>query len=115
MEWARYKWLCDQPNFMSRNLIERTSEFAQQSGEQALSLILLESLQDTHELQRPADHRGDQRSHMFEVFFSSSQVDQVLQMLTALDRGEAKHERGRKLTGIRAAWVEYQQWMATHR
>lgn len=96
---------------MSRNLLETTSELAHEADEQALSSMLRESLQDTHELQRPADHRGDARSHMFRVFFTSSQVEQVLQLLNALDQTEGTHDPGYKLTGIRAAWVEYQQWL----
>ena len=111
MEWVEYKLFCDQPNFMSRNLIEATAELADELGERALCLSLRASIEGAAGLERPADHRGDERSHMFEVHFSGTQVDQVLQVLEEAQRKAAGRSLAGSLVGIRAAWLEYQQWL----
>ena len=111
MEWAEYKLLCDQPNFMSRNLIETTAELVDDLGERALCLSLRASIEGAAGLERPADHRGDDRSHMFEVLFSGNQVDRVLQVLEEAQRKAAGGSITSSLAGIHAAWLEYQQWL----
>ena len=111
MEWAEYKLLCDQPNFMSRNLIETTAELVDDLGERALCLSLRASIEAAAGLERPADHRGDARSHMFEVLFSGNQVDRVLQVLEEAQRTAVSRSLAGSLVGIRAAWLEYRQWL----
>lgn len=113
MQWAEYKRLCDQPNFMSRNLLEVTAALALEAGKPKLSQGLLSACNggEAAALERPTDHRGDERSHMFKVEFS---VDQVREVLLAFDRAEdesGKTSCVRRLVGLRAAWLEYGDWL----
>lgn len=110
VDWADYKRLCDQPNVMSRNLIEVTAALARDSDKAALSQLLLGACEGDGAawLERPPDHHGDERTHMLKVGYSREQVDEVLALL---DSAECQAGQVRRLVAFRAAWLEYWDWL----
>ena len=110
MDWAEYKRLCDQPNVMSRNLIEVTAALAREFDKATLSERLLGACEGdgAARLERPSDHQGDRRTHMFKVGYSREQVDEILALL---DSAQRQTGQVRRLVAFRAAWLEYRDWL----
>ncbi len=114
VQWTEYKRLCDQPNFMSRHLLQVTARLALEAAKPALCKDLLNACDgdEAVALERPPDHRGDERSHMFKVEFSVDQVGEVLFALDNAGHQIGQASSGHRLVGPRAAWLEYRDWLA---
>ena len=80
MNWAEYKRLCDQPQVMSRHLLVSTAEIVEACGEQELGSRLRRACSRAP-IERPPDHKGDSRSHMFHTTMSRAEVDRIVNLL----------------------------------
>ncbi len=99
MDWAEYKRLCDQPQVMSRHLLVSTAEIIEASGERELA-SRLRGVCESEPIKRPADHRGDARSHMFHASFSHAEAERILEILSVSEISGT--------SAMCAAWREYQ-------
>lgn len=98
---------------MSRNLIEVTAALARASDNSALSQGLLNACEGNEAvaLERPVDHQGDERTHMFKVDYSIEQAREVLAVLDSAELQGGGEPHVRRLVGFRAAWLEYCEWL----
>ena len=98
---------------MSRNLIEVTAALARASNKPTLARSLLDACEgdEAIALERPEDHQGDERTHMFKVGYSIQQVREVLAVLDSADLQGGRVPPVRRLVGFRAAWLEYTDWL----
>lgn len=110
MDWDRYKRLCDQPNVVSRWMLEQTLELVE--GEEIATV--LEGALASKALSKPADHRGGQATDMLVLDLRPAQRATILRLVSAAsDAGRVTSkttERG--LGGFVEAWREYLNWSA---
>lgn len=66
MDWARYRELCDQPEYWSRWMLEQCLELFRAQGHAALAEALTLALA-TQPLERPQDFSGPASTHMFHM------------------------------------------------
>jgi hypothetical protein len=108
VDWDRYKRLCDQPNVVSKWLLEQTLELVVGEG---IAAALRRAL-DSPALIKPVDHRGGAATDMCVLDLSRGQCEEVLQQVQAArDAGAVTStttERG--LGGFVEAWREYLDW-----
>ena len=108
MDWDRYKRLCDQPNVVSRWMLEQTLELLE--GEQIAAV--LQGALASNPLAKPTDHRGGEATDMFVLDVPRAQRAVIFsQVSAAADAGRVTSkttERG--LGGFVEAWGEYLNW-----
>lgn len=108
MEWERYKRLCDQPNVVSKWLLEQTLELVVGEG---VAAALRRAL-DSPSLAKPVDHRGAEATDMCVLDLPRVQCEEVLRLVQAARDAEVvtsgTTERG--LGGFVEAWREYLDW-----
>ncbi|MDH3644831.1 MAG: hypothetical protein OES38_22185 [Gammaproteobacteria bacterium] len=105
MDWDRYKLLCDQPNVVSRWMLEQTLELL--AGEEIAAV--LQGALASRPLAKPTDHRGGEATDMFVLNLPPVQRATIFQFVSAAaDAGRVTSkttERG--LGGFVEAWGEY--------
>ena len=108
MDWARYKALCDQPDYWSRWMLEQCVELFQQLDEPDLSLALQQVLH-TQPLAMPDDHHGHPTTEMFQLRLSPSQYKAAVAAVSAaVAKGlTTSGTSSRGLGGFLEAWREY--------
>ncbi len=113
MDWARYKALCDQPDYWSRWMLEQCIELFQQLDEPDLSQALQRVLQ-TQPLAMPDDHLGHPATEMFQLRLSPSQHTEAVAAVTAaVARGlTTSGTSNRGLGGFLEAWQELADHLA---
>ena len=108
MEWSRYKALCDRPDYWPRWFLLRLIDLAGAAGDEMLQQRL-RALLTAAPLEKPADHRGDERT---DVFFVSLDASDVLGLRELVERFEGAPEQlpsgfaGRGLGGFAEALKE---------
>ena len=111
MEWERYKQLCDQPNVLSRWLLEQTRELAVRVDSSIVPL--LDATLQCAPLTKPADQRVASETDMFTLAWSQREVAVVVELVvSARDRGTTTSAtRLRGLGGFIEAWQEYATYL----
>jgi len=111
VDWERYKRLCDQPNVVSRWMLEQTLELV--AGHEIAAA--LRAALAAEPLPRPADHRGGAATSMYVLDLAPAQRATILQLVQAArDAGAATSATaGRGLGGFVEAWREYLDWDST--
>ena len=118
MDWERYKRLCDSPSVFSRWMLAQTLELladaCDEAGrESAAARASLMASVTRQPLPRPADHRGDSRTDMFELDLTATDARVILyrvQEAVAADSTTAA-TRNRGLGGFVEAWQEYLDYL----
>ena len=100
MDWVRYKAICDRPDVMSRWMISETAALV----DGPLRTRLLAALTELP-LPKPADHKGDARTDMFEVTLADAAAT-IARAVEQAEAGGAKTTTGSRLAGLVAAWRE---------
>jgi limonene-1,2-epoxide hydrolase len=108
MDWERYKLLCDQPNVVSRWMLEQTLELL---SEDDVAVILRAAL-TSQALAKPADHRGGEATNMYRLALSPAQRETIAGLVRLARDAEAETSKttGRGLGGFVEAWDEYLHW-----
>lgn len=113
MDWDRYKRLCDQPNVISRWMLEQTLELV---AEQETAAVLRAALASAP-LQKPPDHRGGPATDMYVLHLGGPQLEAIVALVQAARATgtvtSATTQRG--LGGFVEAWNEYLNWDSTTR
>jgi hypothetical protein len=113
MSWAEYKQACDQPDVVSRWLLEQTCELLDDDDENSETKDVLHSLhtvlQSGESLAKPADHKGGVATDMFRIELSASAIHRICDCVAvaAAAQRETRGTRGRGLGGFVEAWREY--------
>ena len=104
LDWDAYKRLCDTPAVISRWMLEQTAELLEES-----LCAALESAMRHAPLAKPADHKGDAGTDMFQLGLEREQVLAVhARVAAAVQAGETTSgTRSRGLGGFEEAWREY--------
>jgi len=110
MSWSRYQRLCDQPQVLSRWVLERT--LAVLGGGPVAAI--LEDVLAGQPLPRPSDHRGPAATDMYLTTLSPAQVEPVLEAVLRADaEGRLPALLGlSRSTGFVVVWHEYARWAA---
>ena len=95
MDWPTYKALCERPNVMPRAMLDRTSALLPRRLAAALRAARAGTPHP-----KPADHKGDANTDMFEVALSAGDAGAVLAAV------EAAAACGQASAGLLAAWRE---------
>lgn len=108
MNWAEYKQACDQPDVVSRWMLEQTCELLDAENAD-LSDALRRVLRNGRPLPKPADHRGAAATEMFRIELDATAAHRICNCVTAAvaDQIETSGTRGRGLGGFVEAWREY--------
>ena len=108
MDWNRYKRLCDQPNVVSRWLLEQTLELVEGHEIEAV----LRGTLSLEPLEKPADHRGGEVTNMYHLDLSRAQCEAIVQLVQAARDAQSVTSKttGRGLGGFVEAWQEYRDW-----
>lgn len=114
MDWYAYKATCDQPDVLSRWMLEQTRELLAGSCAD-LARRLAEVLASQEPLVKPEDHSGGAETDMFRVGLSVVEARRIRDRVHALIRGrrETSGTRGRGLGGFGEAWDEFLGAMET--
>jgi hypothetical protein len=112
MSWAAYKRACDQPDVVSRWLLEQTCELLDVDDDSELSDVLHNLhrvLQSGEPLTKPADHKGGMATDMFRIALGTAEIRRVCDCVAAAAAAqrETRGTRGRGLGGFVEAWREY--------
>jgi hypothetical protein len=108
MNWTAYKQACDQPDVVSRWMLEQTCELL--DAEHAdLSDALKKVLRLGKPLPRPADHKGGEATEMFRIELGCNAARRICDCVNAAAAAqiETSGTRGRGLGGFVEAWREY--------
>lgn len=114
MDWHTYKTLSDRPDYWSRWMICQCADLLTRHNHAALAAALSAAL-DGEALPQPADFKGPQATHMFQLTLSGSQRQQALATIAAAREAQAKTADGRGLGGFVEAWQEYVDFEDAHR
>lgn len=95
VDWPIYKALCERPDVMPRAMLDRTSTLLRPPLAAALK-----AAQAGTPHPKPADHKGDANTDMFEVALSANDAGDILAAV------EAAAARGQASAGLLAAWRE---------
>lgn len=108
MNWAAYKQACDQPDVVSRWLLEQTCELLD-ANDPDLSDVLKMTLQTGKPLFKPSDHKGGAATDMFRIELGAAAVHRICDCVAAAAAAqrETHGTRGRGLGGFLEAWREY--------
>lgn len=114
MNWAAYKRTCDEPDVVSRWMLEQTSELLA-TAEWDLSDALKRVLQNGVPLPRPADHKGGRATEMFRLELSGAAARRICDCVVTAAAAEIETNgtHGRGLGGFVEAWQEFAA--ATHK
>jgi hypothetical protein len=106
MSWAAYKQACDQPDVVSRWLLEQTCELLDDSE---LKDVLHSVLRSGEPLAKPADHKGGVATDMFRIELGAAETHRICNCVAvaAAAQRETRGTRGRGLGGFVEAWREY--------
>ena len=106
VDWTRYKAVCDEPDVLSRWMLEQTSELV--ADEPSLRAELVRLLERATPLDKPADHRGGSATDMFRVDLTREVVVLLCDRVeSAVQVGAATSgTSGRGLGGFVEAWRE---------
>ena len=111
MSWAAYKQACDQPDVVSRWLLEQTCELLDVEGSELSDVLhsLHRVLQSGEPLTKPADHKGGMATDMFRIALGAAEIHRVCDCVAAAAAAqrETRGTRGRGLGGFVEAWREY--------
>jgi len=112
MEWDEYKRLCDRPDVWSRWMLTQTTELLVRADRRELARLI--DVSSRAPLPKPADHRGDDGTDMFELALTQAEIAAIARTVTAsVDAGErTTGTRARGLGGFVEAWNEYLRWGA---
>lgn len=108
MDWGEYKKLCDQPNVLSRWMLEQTAAVCDSAASNQLQAIA-----ETKPIARPTDHKGGPVVDMFVTNFSLSEVDGIIQRVVEAESNGVKTSGllVRDYSGILKAWQEYERML----
>ena len=95
VDWPTYKALCERPDVMPRAMLDRTSALLRPRLAAALHTARAATPHP-----RPADHKGDANTDMFEVALSATDAGAILAAV------EEAAGRGHASPGLLAAWRE---------
>lgn len=101
VDWATYKALCERPDVMPRAMLDRTSALVPPR-----LAVALHAARADEPHPKPADHKGDASTDMFEVALSADDAGAVLAAM------EAAAVRGQASAGLLAAWREAREHFA---
>ena len=76
MEWVEYRDLCDTPNVFSRWALEQTKRQVEPELQEVFDQVLA-----SRPLEKPTDHRGDERTDMFVLELGGSAIGDVIRCL----------------------------------
>ena len=110
MEWDEYKRLCDRPDVWSRWMLVQTSELLLRADRADLARSLDPA--ERTPVTKPAGHRGDDATDMFELALSRDDIAAIAHTVaTSAAAGErTAGTRTRGLGGFVEAWNEYLRW-----
>jgi hypothetical protein len=83
MNWGEYKALCDQPDYWSAWMTNQCIQLLEGSGRAGardVSSVLRRDLRQPA-LSRPADHKGNKDTWMYQVSLSEAQCDILLKTI----------------------------------
>jgi len=111
VDWECYKQLCDQPNVLTRWLLEQTQELAEQVASPIVPLLAA-ALQGAP-LAKPPDQKEARATDMFKLTWSQREAAAVVELVSAARaRGAATSAtRLRGLGGFVEAWQEYASYL----
>ena len=102
MDWPEYKALCNKTHVFSRWALEQTHARLPSH----LSLLLRRGTA-TEPLVKPADHKGDSRTDMYEVTLGKSSQHELVQALTEHECPRTTQGKGLdKPSPLLRAWQE---------
>ena len=111
MSWAAYKQACDQPDVVSRWLLEQTCELLDDDDSELSDVLrnLHRVLQSSEPLTKPADHKGGMATDMFRIELGAAEIHRVCDCVAAAAAAqrETRGTRGRGLGGFVEAWRDY--------
>ncbi|MCY3884429.1 MAG: hypothetical protein OXG24_05870 [Gammaproteobacteria bacterium] len=104
MDWSTYKKVCDQPNVLSRWLLQQTSAVCNNETKLRIDEILA-----TMPLEKPEDHKGGAVLDMFETRFPLEIVKEITSHVEAACTSgtQTTGDVVRDYQGILRAWQEY--------
>lgn len=108
MDWDRYKQLCDQPNVVSRWMLEQTLELV---ASDRVAGVLREALNQMP-LRKPPDHLAGEATSMYVLALSVLQLERIVRLVRAARdaRRVTSQTTRRGLGGFVEAWGEYLKW-----
>ncbi|MCY3620561.1 MAG: hypothetical protein OXH68_02475 [Gammaproteobacteria bacterium] len=110
IDWQRYKALCDQPDVLSRWMLEETATLLPCETRPALLTIL-----NGAPFPKPPDHKGGENTDMFAVDLPTDVVRSIVEVvLDAAERG-LRTPRSTKIGGFATAWRELHAAQAASR
>ena len=101
MDWSTYKTLCEKPDYFSRWTLLKTQELCEESTRGQLKLQLQNPM-----LEKPPQHKGDDRTDFFRVSLSRLTVVQVLRVL----KNEGNNQTG-QIRHLGSVWQEYSDYL----
>ena len=111
MSWAEYKQACDQPDVVSRWLLEQTCELLDVNDSELSDVLhsLHTVLQSGEPLAKPAGHKGGVATDMFRIELGAAEVHRICDCVSvaAAAQRETQGTRGRGLGGFVEAWREH--------
>ena len=111
MSCAAYKQACDQPDVVSRWLLEQTCELLDADDSKLSDVLrsLHRVLQSGEPLAKPADHKGGVATDMFRIELGAAEIHRICDCVAvaAAAQRETRGTRGRGLGGFVEAWREY--------
>ena len=105
MEWAKYRELCDSSNVFSRWALEQTKSQLEPPKRRLIEQVLTNA-----PIEKPNDHKGDDRTDMFPLSLDQETIGEIID---ALRRAESLNKQTtgevvRGYGGLIKAWEEYQ-------
>lgn len=110
MEWPEYKRLCDEPSVLSRNLLELT---AKAMRDEPLLKSRLSAQLNHAPVPKPVDHCGPPSADMFASNITSTEAHAIAAFIGKLPDSASAALGLSSLAGVRAAWDELADYLAT--
>ncbi|MCY3838551.1 MAG: hypothetical protein OXH09_07920 [Gammaproteobacteria bacterium] len=101
IDWQRYKALCDQPDVLSRWMLEETASLL--SGETRSALLAI--LGGTP-FPKPPDHKGGRDTDMFAVDLPPDVTRSIVEVVGDASQRGLQTPRSTKIGGFATAWRE---------
>ena len=102
MNWSDYKDICDRTNVFSRWALERTRNLLSQE-----LCTELDRGTGSDAIPKPDDHKGDQRTDMFEMNLSLAIQQAIVNELTQRsEREAAQNPSTTRISPLLKAWEE---------
>ena len=105
--WNEYRHLCDQPNVLSRWMLEQTIQLI---NDPALTQPLASVIVGTP-LGKPADQYQNSLTDMFVVSMTKHQLEPIVVEVRRAVAENRTLPTGRGLGGFEESWSEYLEWL----